>query len=125
MVGNQYYLKDKKLSLWTYTTEYVLGVAKKSYKKTYSLIWAYYRHNGGTAGYSNSNGLTVYDENASAIFVINRVPVEKTMLIVFNHKIYEITRIDDYEGYLGDIKLLAKLADNQSFSSYTGLEDDV
>lgn len=123
MARENYYLKDKKLSLWDYTTETIKGVTKKVYYSENRLIWAYYAHNGGTAAIEGST-LKVYDENATAIFVINRRTVKIGNLIVYNHKIYEITRIDDQEGYRLDLKLYAKLASNQSFSSYNGLEDD-
>lgn len=123
-MANQYYLKDKRLSLWDYKIESIKGVSKKVYFSENRLIWAYYRHNGGSGAYKNSNGLLAYDEDASAIFVINRREVPAAGLIVYDHKIYEITRIDDFEGYREDVKIIAKLASNQSFSSYSGLEDD-
>lgn len=122
-MGNQYYFKDKKLSIWEFTTVYVKGVPKKKYVAKYRKIWTYYRHNGGTAALEGS-AIKIYDENASAIFVINKRPVESTYIIVYNHKIYEITRLDDYEGYNEDLKILAKLAENQNFSAYDGLQDD-
>lgn len=116
---DKYYLKDKKLSLWDYATI----SSKKTYFSTARLIWTYYAHNGGSASISGT-ALKFYDENAAAIFVINRRTVKIGMLIVYNHKIYQITRIDDYEGYKGDIRIYAKLASNQSFTAYNGLEDD-
>ena len=122
-MANQYYLKEKKFSIWEYTTVYIKGVAVKKYVAKYRKIWTYYRHNGSSAAIEGS-AIKIYDENASAIFVTNRREVEHTDIIVYNHKIYEITRIDDYEGYSDDLKILAKLAENQRFSSYNGLEDD-
>ena len=123
MANNQYSLKDKRLSVWEYTSTSSYGVTQKRYTPIYRLIWCYYRHNGGNATLTGSS-LKVYDENAAALFIINKRPLNIGWLIVFNHKIYEITRIDDYEGYKDDVKVYCKLATNQSFSSYTGLEDD-
>lgn len=122
-MANQYYLKDKKISLWDCTTETVKGVTKKVYYARARKVWAYYRHNGGNATITGSS-LKVYDENAAALFVTNKREMKATDLVIYKHKIYEVTRIDDYEGYNDDIKILCKLATNQNFSSYTGLEDD-
>lgn len=82
---------------------------KKQYVKKYSKIWTYYRHGGGNASYKNSNGVLIYDD-AAAIFMTNKCPINIGWTIVYNHKIYEITRIDDFEGYKEDIKITAKLA---------------
>lgn len=123
MANNQYSLKDKRLTVWSYTTQSISGVTKKVYSRAYSLIWAYYRHNGGNATLTGTS-IKVYDENAAALFIINKRALSISWLIVYNHKIYEITRIDDYEGYKDDVKVYCKLATNQNFNSYTGLEDD-
>ena len=121
MANNHYSLKDKKLSVWEYTTTTSYGTTVKKYVKKYSKIWAYYRHNGGNATLTGS-ALKVYDENAAALFIINKREIKIGWLIVFNHKIYEITRIDDYEGYADDLKIYCKLATSQTFSN--GLADD-
>ena len=124
MADHKYYLKDKKLSVWEFTTTSSYGVTKKTYVKKYSRIWCYYRHSGGSANLRNSNGTLVYDDNAKAIFVINRREISADWVIVYNHKIYEIKQIDDFEGYADDIKIIAELANNQNFSAYSGLSDD-
>lgn len=121
MANNQYYLKDKKINVWEYTSTVVSGVTKKTYVKRYNKIWAYYRHNGGNATITGT-ALKIYDENASAIFVINKREIKIGYVIVYNHKIYEITRIDDFEGYTDDIKVYCKLATSQTFNN--GLVDD-
>lgn len=122
-MANHYSLKDKKISIWDYTTQTIKGVPTKVYSKKYSLIWSYYRHNGGNATITGSS-LKVYDENAAALFVINKRELQATWLVIYNHKIYEITRIDDFEGYNDDIKVLCKMATDQNFSNYNGLTDD-
>lgn len=118
-----YSLKDKKLSIWSFTSKTTMGVPVRTYTKEHSLIWAYYRQNGGNASLTGSS-IRIYDEDAAALFVINNRPVKIDWLVVYDHKIYEIKRIDDYEGYNDDLKLLCKMATNQNFSSYNGLIDD-
>ena len=122
-MNNHYSLKDKRLSIWSFTSTTSHGVPVRTYSKEYSLIWAYYRHNGGSAAITGSS-IKVYDENGEALFVINKRPVDIDWLVIYNHKIYEIKRIDDYEGYNDDIKLYCKMANNQNFSIYNGLADD-
>ena len=122
-MNNHYSLKDKRLSIWSFTSTTSHGVPVKTYNKEYSLIWTYYRHNGGSAAITGSS-LKFYDENGEALFVINKRKVDIGWLVIYNHKIYEIKRIDDYEGYNDDIKLYCKMATNQSFSAYNGLVDD-
>ncbi len=105
-----YALKDKKISIWTPTTTTSYGVSSQSYAPKYSNIWAYYRFNAGSALYEGG-AVKIYDENATAIFIINRRPdIKITDLVTFNDKVYEITRIDDYEGYADDLKLTCKVS---------------
>ena len=65
MANNQYSLKDKRLSIWSFTSTSSHGVQVKTYSKEYSRIWAYYRHNGGNATLTGTS-IKVYDENAAA-----------------------------------------------------------
>lgn len=124
MADHKYYLKDKKLSVWKFTTTTSYGVTKKSYVKQYDSIWCYYRDNGGQANYKNSNGMLVYDDSQRAIFVINKREISVDWIITFKGKIYEIKSVDDFEGYAEDIKITAELASNQSLSAYSGLSFD-
>lgn len=120
-MNNQYKLKDKKISVWSFTDTTIKGVVKRIYAKEYENIWAYYRHNRGTAYFKDSNDLTVYDDNAAALFVINNRSLDINWLITYKSRIYEIVRIDDFEGYHDDIKVYCKLADNQDPGAYQGL----
>lgn len=121
MANNHYSLKDKKISVWRFTSTTSMGVEVKRFVARYRSIWAYYRHNGGTAALEGS-ALRVYDENAVALFIINRRDdIDIDDYIVYNHKVYQITRIDDFEGYRDDIKLTCKLS-KQTFTN--GLVDD-
>ena len=123
-MSHHYNLKDKKLSVWSFTDSSKKGVTIRTYQKKYSLIWAYYRHTGGTAYTNSTNGVVIYDENADALFVIGKRAIVVDDLIIYDHKIYEVTRVDDFENYVDDIKIYAKLATVQNFSAYSGLVDD-
>ena len=118
----QYKLKDKKINVWSFTETKVKGVVKRSYTKEYSNIWAYYRNNSSRAYLADSNDLKIYDENAAALFVINNRPIDIEWLITYGGKIYQVTRIDNYEGYKDDLKVYCSMAESQNPSSYSGLE---
>lgn len=121
-MNHKYYLKDKKIDIWEYTSQIIKGVTVKTYSLKYGSIWAYYRHNGGSAGSVNSNGIIVYDDSQRVIFVINRRDIALTNIIIYQGKIYEIRSVDDFEGYADDLKIIAEVAKNQNVSSYNGLE---
>ena len=120
-MNHKYYLKDKKITVWDYTTEIIKGVTKKTYSLKYESIWAYYRHNGGSAGNINSNGVIVYDDSQRVIFVINRRDLNLTDIITYQGKIYEIRSVDNFEGYADDLKIVAEVAKNQNVSAYPGI----
>lgn len=123
----QYYLKDKKLQLWKFETSKVNGVSvKKWVKATPSKIWAYYRQTGGSKTIEGS-ALKYYNAVESAIFVVNKrsdIDINTKLLIVYNHAIYEINVVDDYEGNSPELKISAVLAEDQTFSNYSGLVDE-
>ena len=118
----QYKLKDKKISVWSFTETKVKGVTKRSYTKEYNNIWAYYRHSGGRAYLDGVNNVYSYDENAIALFIINNRPINADWLITYGGKIYRVTKIDDFEGYRDDIKIYCAMAENQNPEAYDGLE---
>ncbi len=67
-------------------------------------IWAYYRQLTGREIYA---ALTV-DTQEEVVFEINwRNDIDTTMKIQYKGNIYNITRIDDYEGYKNDLKIYA------------------
>lgn len=67
-------------------------------------IWAYYRHVSGSEFFA-AQQVNVKEE---VVFEINwRNDISPTMRIGFRDKQYCITRIDDYEGYKGDLKIYA------------------
>lgn len=71
-------------------------------------IWAYYRQ----ASANEFFGAAANQYKVEAIFDINwRNDIDTSMKIVYKGKTYNITRIDDYEGYKGDIRIYAYTLD--------------
>lgn len=66
-------------------------------------LWAYYRQLSGKEFYA-SKAVQHYEE---CLFIIN---YRDDMEIEYSGKYYDITRIDDFEGYKSDISIYAKLA---------------
>lgn len=99
------YIKDKKISIckveWT-VDELLQEIEDTVYYA--ENIWAYYRqlsskeyHAAGAAGYKDS-----------VLFRINwRDDIDNTMTILFKGREYNITRIDDFEGYKKDLVIYA------------------
>lgn len=118
-------IKDKKIAVWTYKTVNNMGMNKKVYERAIpGKIWAYYRQTGGNKTLTNM-GVVFVNTVEDCIFITNyRKDIKPDMLIVFNHKIYEIQNINDNEGYKTDLVINCKLAENQNFTSYDGLTDD-
>lgn len=120
----QNYLKDKKIALWKSETRKVNGVNQTTYVQYNPFkIWAYYRQEGGTKKLNNV-GVYISTTEQTAIFIVNtnsQINFKEISRIVFNHKIYEIVVIDDFEGYKGNLKITAKYSSSQVFEK--GLED--
>ena len=67
-------------------------------------IWAYYRQ----ASANEIYGAASVNYKVEAVFEINwRNDINTTMKILYKGKKYNITRIDDYEGYKQDLKIYA------------------
>lgn len=67
-------------------------------------IWAYYRQ--ASAKEYLAAAATQY--KVEAIFIINyRTDIDTSMKIKFRDQMYEITRIDDFEGYKKDLQIYA------------------
>ena len=55
------------------------------------------------------------NETEDVVFTVNhRTDVSSEMLIEYGGKYYEITRIDDFEGYKDDLNIYCKLAADQN-----------
>lgn len=122
MSKQQYYLKDKKLDIYVGEKKNSYGVSTFVYTRRYKGLWCYYRQNAGGTTLTGS-ALKVYDSTERVLFVVNRLPELRELPLAdtklyFNGRIYEITRIDDYEGYTDDYKIECEYSSTQS---YTGI----
>lgn len=96
----QYKLKDKKIKLYNYV-ETVDEMEQTTQGPSYAgEIWAYYRQIGGSE-YIEQHKTEVRED---AVFVIgHRTDVTAHSIITYKDKVYEVTRTDDYEGYIEDM----------------------
>lgn len=99
-------LKDKKITIYRLSTvKDNCGGETSQYTAYTTNIWAYYRQlstkeidSSFTGGFTENN-----------LFCVNyRSDLQKEDVIKFKSKYYEITRIDNYEGYKDDIKIYVK-----------------
>lgn len=100
-------IKDKKITILTrIMSENELG------ETTYidgplpggENIWAYYRH----ISAQEENLLHTINVKVEALFIINwRNDIDETMKIKFRDEVYNISRIDDFEGYKRDLRIYA------------------
>jgi SPP1 family predicted phage head-tail adaptor len=92
-------LKDKKIEVLRVVSEKDLqGFSTEKYVPICPPVWAYYRHLSGkeifTAG--------AYYPSEEVLFVINyRGDISTYDVIRFRGRIYDIKRIDDFEGRKG------------------------
>lgn len=104
-------LKDKKISiLKLYTIEDDEGFEEKVYKPIPGGkdIWAYYRQASGKEFYAAKT----INTRVEAIFIINwktniRPGMEPELFIDFRGDIFNVSYIDDFEGYKKDLKIYA------------------
>lgn len=125
MAFHQYYLKDKTLDIYKGESKIIYGVTQWTYSRIYKGLYCYYRQNAGGTTLEGS-AIKVYDSTERVIFVINRLPELRAMdlahiKIYFNGRIYDINRIDDFEGYTDDYKLECEYSSSQS---YTGIPEE-
>ncbi len=70
-------------------------------------LWSYYRQLSGKEFYASK--AVQYDEEC--LFIINyRDDIDTDMELEFNGKYYDITRIDNFEGYKCDISIYVRLS---------------
>lgn len=125
-INHHYYLKDKKAQFWDYeAVSGAYGSTKKNYfRSPAEPVWCYYRQMGGNVTIE-SGALTYYATKETAVFIVNRRSDFKPStghVITYNGRIYEIKNVDDYEGYLDDLKITAELAMYQDTTYFPGVE---
>ena len=122
-MNHQYYLKDKKIDIYEGTpggTSY--GVTRPAtYALLYGNLWAYYKQNSGDTSLTTQMTLKVHDTTERASFVINRRTALRgktlsLLKVVYNGRVYDVDRIDDFEGYAEDYKLICTYSSTQSYN---------
>lgn len=102
-----HYIKDKKITIMEVVTESdELGnqIEKTKPINNGENIWAYYRQASADEYYAAAS--TQY--KVEAIFKIGwRNDIDNSMTILFRGNEYNITRIDDFEGYKRDLTIYA------------------
>ena len=99
-------LKDKRIEIFTEThTINENGFAVKTLTPISPPVWAYFRHLSGKEIFAANAHQAVEEVQ----FVINwRDDLSTTHVIRYRGDIYEITRVDVFEGYKQDITIYAK-----------------
>lgn len=99
-------LKDKKIEILaaTYTiTEN--GFTERTLTAICPPVWAYFRHLSGKEIFAASAHMAVEE----VLFTVNwRAGLDTTHVIRYNGALYDITRVDTFEGYREDLTLYCK-----------------
>lgn len=101
-------LKDKKIQIFlVMVTKDPDGFAIETLIPIVPPLWAYFRQLSGKAFYAAA----AVQHNEECLFVINyRDDITTDMKIKYKDKLYDITRVDTFEGYKNDISIYAKLS---------------
>jgi SPP1 family predicted phage head-tail adaptor len=105
-------LKDKKIRVLHDVSGNTGGWGEHDWRSIHDgWLWAYYRYLSGNEHYASAT----INETEEVVFYINwRNNVDTDMIIEYNGKFYDITRIDDFEGYKNDLSIYAKLHTEQN-----------
>ena len=100
-------LKDKKIELFRpVTTKDAEGFGTETFVPIAPPLWAYFRQLSGKEIYANAT--TVATEQV--LFVVNwRDGLDTGLLVRFRERLYDVTRVDGFEGYKADVGLYCKL----------------
>jgi SPP1 family predicted phage head-tail adaptor len=99
-------LKDKKIEILAVTTiKDADGFTTEGLAPIAPPLWAYYRQLSGKEIYAAASVQAVEE----VLFVINyRADLTTRYIIRFRGVEYDITRVDDFQGYMGDLGVYAK-----------------
>ena len=99
-------LKDKKIEILA--VQSVInenGYVVETLQPICPPVWAYFRHLSGTEYYA----ATAEQVQEEALFQINwRAGLSTAHVIRFKGVLWDITRVDTFEGYKGDLTLYCK-----------------
>ncbi|MCX7843248.1 MAG: phage head closure protein [Clostridia bacterium] len=105
-------LKDKKIKIY-YHEEGVNenGFPVDQWRLLHEgTLWAYYRQLSGREFFAAAT----VNQTEEVTFLINwRNDLNTAMLIDYKGKLYDITRIDDFEGYKKELQIYCKLSATQ------------
>lgn len=109
--------KDKKIRILSYVHSVdSMGFGIDEWQPIHSgRLWAYYRQLSGNEYYASA----MVNATEEVVFTINyRTDVTTEMLIEYGGKYYDITRIDNFEGYKDDLNIYGKLSADQYIDVY-------
>ena len=100
-------LKDKKIEILQPTnTKDPDGFSTETLTPIAPPVWAYFRQLSGKEIYAGGAAHTT----EQVLFIVNYRPDVTTRHVIrFKGVLYDITRVDVFEGYRGDITLYARL----------------
>lgn len=96
-------LKDKKIEILAVSHEIdANGYAKRTLTAVCPPVWAYFRHLSGKEVFAAAAHTAVEE----VLFTINwRAGLDTTHVIRYNGALYDITRVDTFEGRREDLTL--------------------
>ncbi len=98
-------LKDKKIDLVTFASIINENGYPVTVETTIASVWAYFRQLSGNE-YFSANAERVREE---VLFLIDwRDDVDTSCCVRYNGALYDITRVDVFEGYRADLTLYCK-----------------
>jgi SPP1 family predicted phage head-tail adaptor len=99
-------LKDKKIEILAVTTvKDAEGFTTEVLEPIAPPLWAYYRQLSGKEIFAAQTVQATED----VLFVVNwREGLTARHVIRFRGELYNITRVDDFQGYKGDLTVYAK-----------------
>jgi SPP1 family predicted phage head-tail adaptor len=105
-------LKDKRIEILAVTaTKDAEGFATEALAPIAPPLWAYFRQLSGKEIYA-AKAVQPVEE---ALFVINwRSDVTPANAVRYRDVLYDITRVDCFEGYRGDISLYGRITTNHA-----------
>ena len=98
-------LKDKKIELLRQVhTRAEMGITTTTLESM-GTVWAYFRHLSGKEVFAAAT----VNYREEVLFQVNyRTDLTTANVIRYNGRLYNITRIDTFEGYKQDLKLYCK-----------------